>query len=215
MHGELGGVENEIGRLREEIAALRASRERLALATDAERSRMERRLHDGVQQRLVALAVAVQLAEKVVDSDPADAKALLADMGRDVEQALDEASFLADRMYPPLLDAAGLAAALRAAAVRAQMPATIEVAATPAYPAHIARTVYWCWLEILVQATGRPAITVREQDGELVFVADRDGPLSDAGPDWLRERVEALGGRLSADARDGGLRLCGWLPLAP
>lgn len=193
---------------------MRASGERLALATDAERSRIERRLHEGIQQRLVALAVAVQLAEQVVDSDPAGAKALLTDMGRDVERALEEASFLADRMYPPLLDAAGLAAALRAAAVRAQIPATVEVVATSTYPAHIARTVYWCWLEVLAQGTERPAITVREQDGELVFVADRDGPLSEAEPDWLRERVEALGGRLITDARDGGVRVCGWLPLA-
>jgi len=79
------------------------------LAADADRSRIERALHDGVQQHLVALAVNLQLAGRLSDSDPPAAKTLLDEIARDVQQALDEAAQLAQWIYPPLLEADGLA----------------------------------------------------------------------------------------------------------
>ncbi len=106
----------ELDRLRLEVTELRASRRRIVFAADADRRMIERELHERVQQNLVALAVNLQLADLAVEADPAAAKTLLAELARDVQQALDETAQLAQRIYPPLLEAGGLAAALRAAA---------------------------------------------------------------------------------------------------
>jgi signal transduction histidine kinase len=205
-----------LDRLRDDVAELRASRERLVLAADADRRRIERELHESVQQHLVALAVNLQLAGPLVDSDPAAAKALLEEMGRDVQYALDETAQLAQRIYPPLLETGGLAAGLRAAAVNAGVPASVEVAAGSSYPPEFARTVYLCWLEALEHAgaEARATITVREEDGALKFDVVEDAARSGAGFERLRDRVEALGGRLTIRSEPGcGTRVSGSLPL--
>jgi signal transduction histidine kinase len=155
-----------------------------------------------------------------VDADPAAAKALLEEMERDVQQALDEAARLAQRIYPPLLEAGGLAAALRSAAVGAGIPASVDVAAASTYAPELARTVYLCWLEVLANAGGeaRATVTVREQDGALTFEFGEAGArLAEAagGLDRLRDRVEALGGRLTAEPDAArGTRVYGSLPLS-
>ena len=99
--------------LRRELEELRASRLRLTLAADADRRALERDLHDGLQQRLVALAVELQLLEASLDSDSARARELLEEVVRDVDRALAEAGQLADRIYPSSLLTGGFAAALR------------------------------------------------------------------------------------------------------
>ena len=217
------GRRDELERLRAEVAELRASRARLILAADADCRRIERDLHEGAQQHLVALAVNLQLAGPLVDADPAAAKALLEEMERDVQQALDEAAWLAQRIYPPLLEAGGLAAALRSAAVSAGIPASVNVAAGSTYAPEIARTVYLCWLEALENAGGEaPAtVTVREENGALVFeFVETGAQLAAAGEcstrlDRLRDRVEALGGRLTVESDAGrGTRVYGSLPLS-
>jgi signal transduction histidine kinase len=205
-----------LDRLRLEVAELRASRERLVLAADVERRRIERDLHEGVQQQLVALAVNVQLAGRLTDDDPPATRALLEEMGRDVQQALDEAARLAHRIYPTLLEAGGLAAALRTAVVSAGIPASVEVRAAASYPPEIARTVYFCCLEALTLAGGdaRPTVTVRDEEGALAFDVVADGASSDTTLAAMRERVEALGGRLTiSSSAEQGTRVCGWLPL--
>jgi signal transduction histidine kinase len=205
-----------LGRLRLEVVELQTSRRRLALAGDADRRRIERDLHDGVQQHLVALAVNLQLARQLADADPSAAKTLLEEMGRDVEQALDETAQLAQRIYPPLLDARGLAAALRSAAVGAGISASVEVAAEPRYAPEVAAAVYWCCLEAFEHAGAgaRATVTVRDEEGAVAFEVIDDGSRSGAGLDRLRDRVEALGGRLTihSEARRG-TRVCGSLPL--
>jgi signal transduction histidine kinase len=208
-------LQEEIDLLREEVTRLRASRQRLALAVDADRHLIERALHNGVQQRLVALAVGVQLAGQVADSQTAERKALLEDLQRDVQHALDETAALAESISPPLLEAGGLAVALRAAAVRADVRVSVDVASGSALPPHVARTVYWCWVEVL-QHGGRPAITVREEGADLVFVVDRAGvaPVLESRLDWLRDRVEALGGRLIIESGADATCVRGALPLA-
>ena len=103
---------------------------------------IERELHERVQQNLVALAVNVQLADLAVEADPAAAKTLLTELARDVQQTLDETAQLAQRIYPPLLEAGGLAAALRAAAGSAGVRASLEVAAGTRYAPEIAGVVY-------------------------------------------------------------------------
>jgi signal transduction histidine kinase len=208
---------DELERLRAEVAELRASRTRLVLAADADCSRIERDLHEGAQQHLVALAVNLQLAGPLVDADPAAAKELLEAMERDVQQALDEASRLAERIYPPSLEAGGLAAALRSAAVSAGIPASVNVAADSPYAPEISRTVYLCWLEALEHAEGEaPAtVTVREENGALVFeFVEAGARLAAAAGDSLRDRVEALGGRLTVESvARSRTRVCGSLPL--
>src|SRR6476646_11294130 len=133
-------VLRELDRLRVEIEALRASRKRLVVAADADRRSIERDLHDGVHQLFVALAVNLQLLGQAVDSDPAAAGRVLQDMGRDVQRGLDETVRLAQRIYPPMLEAGGLGALLRSAAVDAGVPASVEVAAGPDHPAEVEMT---------------------------------------------------------------------------
>jgi signal transduction histidine kinase len=209
---------DELERLRAEVAELRASRARLVLAADADCRRIERELHDGAQQLLVALAVNLQLAGPLVDANPAAGKALLEEMERDVQQALDETARLAERIYPPLPEAGGLAAALRSAAVSAGIPASVSVAAGSTYGPEISRTIYLCWLEALEHAGGevRATATVREENGALMFeFVAAGGRLTAAAGDRLHDRVEALGGRLTVESdAGGGTRIFGSLPLS-
>ena len=201
---------------------MRASRERLVLAADADRRGIERDLHDGPQQQLVALAANLQLARRLADADPAAAKALLEEMGRELQQALDETGKLAHRIYPPLLEAGGLAVALRAAAASVGVAARIEVAAGAGYPPEVAGAVYFCCLEVLERAGegARATVTVRDEEGALVFevVVDRAGsvaPALDGLLTRLRDRVEALGGQLTVRSEPGeGTRVSGSLGLS-
>jgi signal transduction histidine kinase len=209
-------LEDKLEQLRAEVAELRASRERLVLAADADRQRLERDLHEGPQQHLVALAVNVQLAESLIDSDPVAAKALLEEMRGDAQQALDEAAQLAQRIYPPLLELGGLAAALRSAAVSAGIPASVEVSAGSSYSPEIVHTVYSCWLGALGHGGSETpvTITVRDEVGVLTFEVVCAAALPDEGLDGLRDRVEALGGRLTVGSEPSRrLRLSGSLPL--
>ena len=205
----------ELERLRAEVEELRASRERLVRAADADRRRLEHELHEGVQQRLVALAVELQLAESLQGSDPAATKGILEELRHEVGQALEEAGRLAQRVHV-MLDLGGLAVALRAAAASAGTPATVDVAGRSSHPDAIARTVYLCWLATLEAAVGaeaEPAIRVREEDGRLVLELSA-ATGAQAGLERLRDRFEALGGGLEiAAAPAGGLRVAGSLPL--
>jgi signal transduction histidine kinase len=200
--------------LRREIEDLRASRERLALANDAERRSLERALHDGVQQLLVGLAANLQSATGSIDADPAAAKQLLAETRRDAQQALEETRSLAHRIYPPLLEAGGLGVALRSAAASANVPVRIDVASGAAYPPQIAGAVYFCCLVLLesLEAGTPVAIRVGDEAGTITFEIVADG---DVDPERvpIRDRVEALGGRLTIEGSDGQTRAVGSLPL--
>ena len=105
---------SQIDALETEIARLQASRKRVLVAADAERRRIERDLHEVVQQQLVALSVNLQLTDGLMNTDPAAARTLLGEIRRDVKQALDDTTKLALRIYPPL-DAVSLATTLRSA----------------------------------------------------------------------------------------------------
>ena len=119
--------EHTLDELRREIEELRASRQRLALAADAERRGIERALHEGVQQDLVALAANLEVAAGSVDNDPAAARTILDELQREARRALTEMRELANRVFPPLLEAGGLVAELRAAASRAGVQVRIDV----------------------------------------------------------------------------------------
>ena len=203
--------------MRVEVERLRASLKRLVVAADADRRMVERELHDGVQQHLIALAVNLQLAGQASGSDAAAARKLLEEMGRDVQQALDETSLLALRIYPATLEAGALGALLRSAAVSAGLPASVDVDAPSNHPPEVVMTVYLCWLNILacLSVKTRARIRVRESEDVLAFELVGNAACSDADLDYLRDRVEALGGRLVVTSgSDGGTRVSGSLPLS-
>lgn len=208
---------HELERLRVEVADLRASRKRLAVADDGERRSIERDLHDGVQQHLVAFSVSLQSAAGLADTDPGAVKAMLDELGHDVQLALEEARKLAHRVYPPLLEAGGLAAALRMAAVRANVPTRIDIEAQGPYPPGVARAVYVCWIEVLerVAAGAQAAVTVRDENRTVAFQVVADCADPDLKLDRLRDRIEALGGQLTIKSQAGGaIRVAGSIPLS-
>ena len=210
------GAQEELERLRVEIEELRAARERLVRAADADRRAIERELHGGVHQRLVALATSLQLARLAAGSDPTEVEALLDEMERDVRQALDETALLAQGIYPSALELGGLAALLRAAAVNADVPATVDVSDGSSHAPEIAMTVYLCWLAFLARGSnGRPVtIAVGEDEEALTLEIVGGASESDADLERLQDRVAALGGRLTTEPEPGGgIRLAGSLPL--
>jgi signal transduction histidine kinase len=199
--------------LRREIEELRASRKRLALAADAERRDIERALHEGVQQDLVGLAANLEVAARSVDSDPAAAKTLLGELQREARRALTEMQELASRIFPPLLEAGGLVAELRAAASRAGVPARIDVDASP--PSEIALAVYLCALDVFERAPAGTAVvvSVRGEGGAFAFEIDADGDLGSERRS-PHDRVEALGGRVTITAGGDRTIVAGSLPLS-
>jgi signal transduction histidine kinase len=201
--------------LRRQIEELRSSRKRLALAADAERRGIERALHEGVQQDLVGLAANLEVAAGSVDSDPAAAKALLEELQREARRALTEMQELAYRIFPPLLDAGGLVAELRAAASRAGVPARIDVDVGASTPPEIAGAVYFCALDAFERAPAatRVAVSVRGEEDALEFEIDVDGGLG-AERRPPHDRVEALGGHVTITAGDGRTTVAGSLPIS-
>jgi len=139
-------------------------------------------------------------------------------MGREVQLALEETAKLAHRIYPPLLEAGGLGAALRAAAVSAGVPTLIEVETATRYPPEIAGAVYFCCLEVLERAGegARATIGVRvEGDAVLLEIAEHSAVTSGYALGDMADRVSALGGRLILESEPGrGTRVSASLPLS-
>jgi signal transduction histidine kinase len=218
---ELSDVETThevLERLRVEVDELRLSRQRMALAGDADRRSLERELHDGVQQRLVTVAVNMELARQLMERDAAGAAEILDDMGREVQRALEDTARLAHRIYPPLLETGGLGAALRAAALAGGLTTEISVSAVSRLPPEIAGAVYFCWLDVL-QGAGegdRATMAVSVDDGAVTFEVGRDAatPLRDDAVARVRDRIEAIGGKLTIESRRGHGVLCAHLPLS-
>jgi signal transduction histidine kinase len=216
VEARLVAASQELDRLRAEVADLRASRRRLAEIDDAERRRVERELHQGVQQHLVALAANLQLATGLIGADPPAARRILDEMARDLDRAMAEARDLAQRIYPPLLDSGGLAVAIRSAAARTNVPTRLDVEANAACPPEIARAVYLCCLEMLECASAgtEAAVTVRDDGAGLAFEVVAHSGTSDVDMVRIRDRVEALGGRLAVESlADGAIRVTGTVPL--
>jgi signal transduction histidine kinase len=203
-----------------EAEELRASRARVVAADDDLRRRIERDLHDGAQQHLVAIAVKLELARQVADSESATLKALLEEIGGDVQEALEAVRQLAWRIYPSLLLDRGLADALRAAASQATVSTGIEAKPIGRYPPDIEAAVYFCCLELLQAAAeradpgARATIRVRDERRTLLFDVIVQGTdvrqWEPRGLTSVSDRLGALGGRLNVTAEGGqGVRISG------
>jgi signal transduction histidine kinase len=202
-----------------QIEELRASRKRLVLAAAADRGRIERELHDGPQQRLVALAVELQRARRLVNVRPAAAGALIDEIAGEVQEALDVLRALAHQIHPPLLEAGGLRAALRTTAAMLGVRTRLQVPAEATLPAELAGAVYFSCADALEQLGERAkvAITVRQEGETVVFeiVAEgSDSATADADLTLMRDRLEALGGRLTIESRPGRSGITGSLPIS-
>jgi signal transduction histidine kinase len=207
---------------------LRASRARIVAAADQSRRRIERNLHDGAQQHLVALAVKLALARQLLDTDADGLGPLLDELRSDAQQTLTELRELAHGIYPPLLMDRGLAEALRAAAVRSVLPAEV-VADVGRFPAEVEAAVYFCCLEAIQNAGkhagegARVMITIEASDRELEFEVADTGDGFDVESSALKghgfvnmiDRVGAIGGSLVVESTPGeGTRVRGRIPLA-
>ncbi len=206
----------ESQRLQEEVVQLRRSRARLLLTADGDRRAIERALHGGLQQQLVALAVNLGRVAGLMDEDPVAAKALLGELGADVRQGIDEAARLAQRIYPyRLLEVRGLASALRSSADRADVAVTIRVSAAAGHTSESIAGIYWCCAEVLSAAPAgtQATISVVDAEGGLGFEVGVAGGYPDERLERLRDRVEALGGRLTVeDQGEGASRVAGTVP---
>jgi signal transduction histidine kinase len=212
--------------LRREVEELRASRTRVIAAADRERRAIERGLHDGVQQHLVALAVNLQLARELAASDPPAAKNLLEEIGQDVRDALESVRVLAYSIYPPLLLDRGVAEALRGVAAGAAIATRIEAETADRYPPDIEAAVYFCCLEALEDAAERGGpktranVRVWSEHEQLLFevvVDDSAAGDDDREPGTaltnMNDRLGAVGGRLSVSAEPSRTRVLGTIPL--
>jgi signal transduction histidine kinase len=205
---------------------LRASRQRLVAAQDEERRRLERNLHDGAQQNLVALKVKLGLAEMFVERDPARAKQTLAELKVDTDEALETLRDLARGIYPPLLADRGLAAALESQARKATLPVEVETDGIGRYPQETEAAVYFCCLEALQNVqkyaqASRATVRLGEHDGALTFEVEDDGRGFDlagtprgSGLTNMGDRLDALGGRVDLYSEPGaGTTLKGSVPV--
>jgi signal transduction histidine kinase len=208
-------------------AEIRASGTRSASAVEAERHRIERDLHDGAQQRLIALRMKLSVTARLLEHDPRRADALVQEMGADVEAALVELRALAHGIAPPLLVERGLCAALTEAAQRAALPTGIEIEDVGRCDPGIERAVYFCCLEALQNVAKHAGPRARVQlnllrvNQNLRFsVADDGSAPANAGPAPdgqglanMRERIRSVGGQLEIQRLPGkGFRVAGEVP---
>jgi signal transduction histidine kinase len=230
LAAQAGLVLKNVGLTSELLARLedlRASRQRLVAAQDEERRRLERNLHDGAQQNLVALKVKLGLAEMLAEKDPARAKATLSELKADTDEALETLRDLARGIYPPLLADRGLVAALESQARKATVPVAVETEGVDRYPKEVEAAVYFCVLEALqnVQkyAGGSPAtVRLRAAADALTFEVEDQGAGFDAatqakgsGLQNMEDRLEALGGSVTVTSAPGrGTRVAGTFPVA-
>jgi signal transduction histidine kinase len=192
-------------------AALRTSRARLITAADEERRRLERDLHDGAQQHLVALAVLIQLA-RTAGHDRY--QPLLTEASGLVETAITEIRRLAHGIYPPLLVSGGLAQALPAVAAHTPVPAQLNLQGLGRYPASIETALYFCCSEALQNAAkhGGPdttvTITAHANNRTLTLTISDTGRGFDpatigTGLANMTDRLSAIGGSLAIDTAPG------------
>ncbi|MGH2540594.1 MAG: histidine kinase [Actinomycetota bacterium] len=208
------------------VEDLRASRQRLVAAQDEERRRLERNIHDGAQQQLVALAVKARLAKQFTARDPAKAVDLLAEIESDTQTTLEDLRDLARGIYPPLLADRGLVAAIEAQSRKGRLGVEVEENGLGRFPAEIEATVYFCTLEALQNVAkyahaDHTVVHLTRANGDLSFEVvddgrgfDPDGVASGSGLQGMADRLAAVGGSLEVRSAPGrGTSVAGHVPV--
>jgi signal transduction histidine kinase len=222
-------LQASLDEVRRQAAEIQASRGRIVAAADAARREIERNLHDGAQQHIVALAVRVKLAGQLMEKDPERARAALDDIGIAIDDALRELRDLAHGIYPPVLADKGLIAAIESAASRVTLPVSVRAAGLDRATPEREATIYFCVLEALQNAgkyAGEGAsvtVELHEDAGSLAFIVSDDGAGFDvaergagAGFTNMLDRLGALGGTLRVESAPGkGTRVAGAVPAMP
>jgi signal transduction histidine kinase len=219
-------LQTTLDELRKQADELRESRARIVATADAERRRVERDLHDGAQQHLVALAVNLRLARDIMADDPGAGAEMLEQMAGDVQVTIRELRELAHGIYPPLLADAGLAQALRAAAARCTIPVSVSADGIGRYSQGVETAVYFCCLEALQNAAkhapqATAQVRVWEESGGLLFSVSDNGPGFDPGKARaghgfvnMADRLGAIGGTVRWESQPGhGSTISGSIPV--
>jgi signal transduction histidine kinase len=207
------------------IEELRASRQRLVAAQDEERRRLERNIHDGAQQQLVALTVKLRLLEQITQREPVRAAEMASQLQSETTRALEELRDLARGIYPPLLADAGLPAALEAQARKSGLPVRVEADGLGRFSQDVEAAMYFSCLEALQNVSkyaeaSSVTISMARTDGRLSFTIadngvgfDPDATTRGTGLQGIADRLDALGGRLEIRAAPGeGTTLVGFVP---
>ncbi|MGH2812572.1 MAG: sensor histidine kinase, partial [Actinomycetota bacterium] len=223
-------LKSRLDQISEQAQELRASRQRIVEAQDAERRRLERNIHDGAQQQLVSMSVKLRMAKQMMGSDGAKAQDLLDSLMVDTQETVETLRDLARGVFPPLLVERGVEQAISAHIGKLGLDANMHVGegfASTRFDPSIEAAIYFCCLEAMQNASKHAAgseVNVRlvASDGYVEFsVADR-GPGFDPSGDGggsgiqnMRDRVEALGGSLRISSKPGkGTTVSGRIPLA-
>jgi signal transduction histidine kinase len=219
-------LQTTLDELRNQADELRESRARIVASGDAERRRVERNLHDGAQQHLVALAVNLRLARDVIGDDPVAGAEMLEQLAAEVQETIQELRELAHGIYPPLLVDSGLIEALRAAGNRNPLSVDVVAEGIGRYPSETEAAVYFCCLEALQNAAKHATgahVDVRlwEESGGLLFSVIDDGPGFDVdkaqrghGYINMADRLGAIGGTVRWESEIGkGSQVRGSVPL--
>jgi signal transduction histidine kinase len=209
------------------IEELRASRQRLVAAQDEERRRLERNIHDGAQQQLVALTVKLRLLEQIAGRDPAKASELAGQLQAEATAALDDLRDLARGIYPPLLADKGLPAALEAQARKSPVPVSVDAVDLGRFSQDVEAAIYFSCLEALQNVTkyaeaSLVEISLDRSNGRLSFAVTDDGvgfdPASTShgsGLQGIADRLDALGGTFEVVSTVGvGTAVNGSVPVA-
>jgi len=218
----LAGLRTELGGRHEELVAradeLKASRERLIETQDAERRRLERDIHDGAQQHLVALAVNLRLAQTVAARSPERANRVLAEQADAARAAIETLSSLSRGIYPRLLSDKGLVPALRSAVATSAIRVTIDANGVGRLPTPVEAALYFCCMEAVQNATkhsGGDAVTVllgKDRSQWRLTVTDNGTGFDQvevraagagAGLANMRDRLDAVGGTVTIESLSG------------
>jgi signal transduction histidine kinase len=208
------------------IEEVRASRQRIVAAQDAAARRLERNIHDGAQQQLVALAVKTRLADSLVGRDEAKEHEMLSQIETEAQDALENLRELARGIYPPLLADRGLAVALEAQAKRSPVPVAVEAVGVSRFRPETEAAVYFSVLEGLqnvakYSGASHAMVSLRGDDGVLTFEVTDDGVGFDPGAtgygtglQGVADRLAAIDGTLEIRSRPGaGTTIVGIVPI--